>query len=80
MILQLENLRERIEEESEKKSDALKQLSKSQAEIQLWRSKYETEGLGRIDELEGKILCWLGQVSLSQVKLGQIKLSQVRLG
>merc|ERR1712170_302481 len=49
---ELENLRERIEEESEKKSDALKALSKAQAEIQLWRSKFETEGLGRIDELE----------------------------
>merc|ERR1711997_350728 len=50
---ELENLRERIEEESEKKSDALKALSKAQAEVQLWRSKFETEGLGRIDELEG---------------------------
>jgi chromosome segregation ATPase len=48
----LEGLRERIDEESEKKSDALKALSKAQAEIQLWRSKFETEGLGRIDELE----------------------------
>ncbi len=27
-------------------------MSKAQAEIQLWRSKFETEGLGRIDELE----------------------------
>ena len=45
-------MRERIDEESEKKSDALKALSKAQAEIQLWRSKFETEGLGRIDELE----------------------------
>ena len=51
--LQLENLRERIEEESEKKSDALKALSKAMAEIQLWRSKFETEGLGRVEELEG---------------------------
>merc|ERR1712241_961346 len=50
---ELGNLRERIEEESEKKSDALKALSKAQAEIQLWKSKFETEGLGRIDELEG---------------------------
>ena len=49
---ELENFRERIEEESEKKSDALKALSKAQAEIQLWKSKFETEGLGRIDELE----------------------------
>merc|ERR1712047_29837 len=39
--------------ESEKKSDGLKALSKAQAEIQLWKSKFETEALGRIDELEG---------------------------
>merc|ERR1712226_225532 len=38
---------------SEKKNDALKALSKAQAEIQLWKSKYEVEALGRIDELEG---------------------------
>ena len=31
----------------------MKALSKAQAEIQLWKSKFETEGLGRIDELEG---------------------------
>merc|ERR1712223_1337251 len=53
MNTELENLKERIEEENEKKSDALKALSKAQAECQLWRSKYETEGLGRVDELEG---------------------------
>ena len=50
---QLENLKDRIEEESEKKSDALKALSKANAEIQLWKSKFETDGMGRIDELEG---------------------------
>lgn len=50
---ELESLRDRIEEESEKKSDALRTLSKAQAETQLWRSKFETEGLGRVDELEG---------------------------
>jgi len=48
-----ENLKMRIEEEAEKKNDVLKALSKAQAEIQLWRSKFETEGLGRIEELEG---------------------------
>merc|ERR1719325_412453 len=40
-----ENLRMKI--------DVLKALSKAQSEIQLWKSKYETEALGRIDELEG---------------------------
>ena len=50
--MKLENIKDRIEEESEKKSDALKALSKASAEIQLWRSKFETEGLGRVEELE----------------------------
>merc|ERR1719397_1840671 len=42
-----ENLKMRIDEEADKKNDSLKALSKAQAEIQLWKSKYETEALGR---------------------------------
>merc|ERR1712012_1119543 len=53
MSTDLENLRMKIDEESEKKNDVLRALSKAQAEIQLWKSKFETEGLGRIEELEG---------------------------
>merc|ERR1712083_415407 len=48
----LENLREKLENEAMRKSDAMKALSKAQAEIQLWKSRYETEGMGRIEELE----------------------------
>merc|ERR1712025_1443139 len=50
---QLEDTKRLADEEADKKNDALKALSKAQAEIQLWKSKYETEALGRIDELEG---------------------------
>merc|ERR1712048_62955 len=57
------NLRMRIDEESEKKNDALKALSKAQAEIQLWKSKYDVEALGRIDELEGSKHKLAGRVS-----------------
>merc|ERR1711936_567096 len=49
---ELENFREKIENEAARKSDTMKALSKAHAEIQLWRSRYETEGMGRIDELE----------------------------
>ena len=73
-LLQLENLRERIEEESEKKSDALKALSKAQAEIQLWKSKFETEGLGRIDDLESskqKLSARLGEAEETIETLNQ---------
>merc|ERR1712109_185250 len=48
----LENLREKLENEAMRKSDALKALSKAQAEIQLWKSRFETEGMGRVEELE----------------------------
>merc|ERR1719427_2073585 len=48
----LENLREKLENENARKSDTLKALSKAQAEIQLWKSRYETEGMGRVEELE----------------------------
>merc|ERR1719383_250796 len=53
LMTDAENMRMNIDEESEKKNDVLRSLSKAQAEIQLWKSKFETEGLGRIDELEG---------------------------
>merc|ERR1711868_28818 len=52
MATDLENLREKMENEAMRKSDALKALSKAQAEIQLWKSRFETEGMGRIEELE----------------------------
>merc|ERR1719295_1015837 len=53
MSTDLENMREKLENEAMRKSDALKALSKSQAETQLWKSRFETEGMGRIEELEG---------------------------
>merc|ERR1711974_111015 len=53
MSTDLENLREKLENEAMRKSDALKALSKTQAETQLWKSRFETEGMGRIEELEG---------------------------
>merc|ERR1712111_10232 len=62
------------DEENEKKSDALKGLSKAQAEVQLWRSKYETEGLGRVDELEGskaKIMARLAEAEETVESLNQ---------
>merc|ERR1712223_607279 len=52
MSTELANLREKIENENIRKSDAMKALSKAAAEIQLWRSRFETEGMGRIEELE----------------------------
>ncbi|GFQ86252.1 myosin heavy chain, muscle [Trichonephila clavata] len=48
----LDTLREQLEEEQEAKADLQRQLSKANAEVQLWRNKYESEGLARLEELE----------------------------
>jgi predicted nuclease with TOPRIM domain len=49
----LDVLREQLEEISESKSEVQKGISKSNAEAQFYRAKYESEGLARIEELEG---------------------------
>ncbi|KAF4519750.1 hypothetical protein B566_EDAN010343 [Ephemera danica] len=48
----LDNIREQMEEEAEGKADIQRQLSKANAEAQLWRTKYESEGVARAEELE----------------------------
>jgi len=81
-----ENLKEKIENEHMRKSDALKALSKAQAEIQLWKSRYETEGMGRIEELEsarGKLQARIVEaeenVDALQTKICNVEKSKNRL-
>eukprot|EP00095_Tigriopus_kingsejongensis_P011311 maker-scaffold14_size734282-snap-gene-6.29 protein:Tk11311 transcript:maker-scaffold14_size734282-snap-gene-6.29-mRNA-1 annotation:"myosin heavy muscle isoform x29" len=55
---------EKLENEHERKSDSLKALSKATSDIQLWRTRFETEGLARVEELEsskGKLAMRLGE-------------------
>ena len=52
LVGDIESLRERTEHEAEKKNEIIKSLSKAQSEIQLWKSKYESEGVYRVEELE----------------------------
>lgn len=45
-------LREQFEEEQEAKSELQRSLSKANAEIAQWRTKYETDAVQRTEELE----------------------------
>merc|ERR1712198_196187 len=78
---------EKLENEAMRKSDAMKALSKAQAEIQLWKSRYETEGMGRIEELESsraklqaKIVENEELVDVLQTKVANAEKSKGRLG
>merc|ERR1712183_1136076 len=70
MSTDLVNLREKLENEAMRKSDALKALSKAQAEIQLWKSRYETEGMGRIEELVDVLSTKVANAEKSKGRLG----------
>ena len=48
----MDSIREAFEEEQESKSDLQRQLSRAKNELQQWKSKYESEGANRTDELE----------------------------
>ena len=49
---ELENLREKIEEENQIKGDIQRQLSRAVADSQIWKSKYTAEAQTRIEDLE----------------------------
>ena len=71
---QLATLRDRVEEESEKKTDGLKALSKMQSEIQLWRSKFETEGVAKVEEFEGAKTTLIARVSEAEDNIVSLNL------
>lgn len=48
-----ETLKEQLEEEVEARSDVQRQLSKANGDAALWRAKYETEAVIKVDEIEG---------------------------
>merc|ERR1711878_225962 len=49
---EVDTTREQLEEETQSKADALRMLSKSVADAQMWRQKYEKDGLAKCEELE----------------------------
>merc|ERR1719348_1222822 len=49
---ELEKLRDRIEEETGAKADIQRALNRNVAETQIWKSKYTTEALAKIEDLE----------------------------
>merc|ERR1719334_757298 len=49
---EVDTTREQLEEETQSKADALRMLSKSVGDAQMWRMKYEKDGLARCEELE----------------------------
>merc|ERR1719486_516415 len=49
---EMEVMKEHLEEEADAKMEVERQLSKAFADIQLWKTRYETEGVARCEEID----------------------------
>jgi len=75
----LDGLREQLDEESESKSDAYRQLSRAQAEANMYRAKYETEGIARAEELEAMRMKLAARLEESEQTIEQLNMKNISL-
>merc|ERR1719481_965997 len=82
---ELEVMKEHLDEEYEAKQEVERQLSKAFADIQLWKTRYETEGVARSEEIErekNKVVGRLAEaedtIGSLQEKLGSLEKSKAR--
>merc|ERR1712165_335873 len=83
---ELEVMKEHLDEEFDAKQEIERQLSKAFADIQLWKTRHETEGVARMEEIErdkAKVAIRLSEaedtISSLQEKIGILEKSKVRL-
>merc|ERR1711963_1346074 len=83
---ELEVMKEHLDEEFDAKQEIERQLSKAFADIQLWKTRYETEGVARMEEIDrdkAKVALRLHEaedtISSLQEKIGILEKSKVRL-
>merc|ERR1712018_648691 len=83
---EVDGLREQLDEELGAKDDILRQCAKVTQEADLWRQKYESEGLAKAEELEMaklklQALLSEGQGTIEQLnaKLMQLEKAKVKL-
>merc|ERR1739847_56349 len=83
---ELDGIKEQLEEECGSKEDTLRQLAKAVQEADMWRAKYEQEGLAKAEELEmakmklqARLAEAQGTIEQLNAKLGQVEKARAKL-
>merc|ERR1719219_661901 len=74
-----DGLRENYDEEVSSKENLARQLSKALGDADMWRQKYEIDGLGKAEELEMSKLKLQARLSESQATIEQLSLKLQQL-
>jgi len=82
---EMEVMKEHLEEEADAKIEVERQLSKAFADIQLWKTRYETEGVARCEEIDkdkakvaGRLAEAEDTISSLQEKIAQLEKAKAR--
>ncbi|XP_042857274.1 myosin heavy chain, muscle-like [Penaeus japonicus] len=75
----LDGLREQFDEETEAKADANRLLSKANAEAHMWRSKYESEGVARAEEIEAARLKLAARLEEAELQIEQLNVKNMQM-
>ncbi|XP_042212122.1 myosin heavy chain, muscle-like isoform X1 [Homarus americanus] len=75
----IDALREQLDEEAEGKADVQRQLSKANAEAQMWRAKYESEGIARAEEIEVARAKLAGRLDEAELQIEQLNVRNLSL-
>merc|ERR1712223_97708 len=83
---ELDGMKEQLEEENSTKEDILRQLTKAQQESDMWRCKYETEGIAKAEELEmakmklqARLAEAQGTIEQTNAKLNQVDKAKMKV-
>jgi len=72
-------LREQLDEENEAKTDVQRMFSKANAEALMWRSKYESEGVARAEELEASRLKLAARLEEAEMQIDSLNVKNLHL-
>merc|ERR1711962_976170 len=75
----IDGLRDSLDEEGEAKGEIQRQLSKANAESQMWRAKYESEGVSRAEELEAARLKLAARLEEAEQRIEQLNVKNMGL-
>jgi len=75
----LDGLREQLDEEAEGKADAGRMLNKAHNEALMWRSKYESEGIARAEEIEAARLKLAARLEEAELQIEQLNVKNMQM-
>merc|ERR1719410_271154 len=76
---ELDGVKEHLDEESGIKEDLLRQVAKANNEADMWRSKYETEGIAKAEDIEMNKLKLQARLTEAQGVIEQLTLMLLKL-